>query len=244
LLRPCAPDNAFSNLPRQSTADYLTGCTDANERQFAPGRSVSNVPSTPEALEEAYLKSRFAIDMQDELAKFKVKTETEKMDQEAFRKAVLDDKKRGVSKKSPYTLGYTGQIWSLTKRQFQQRLQDRFQLVTSFTLSTVLALVLGGAYFALPLTAQGAFTRGGVIFAASLTIALDAFGEVSTLLIYHRRSLSAGASFHFKYSAAVSCESKRLTAYTAPPRSPSQICSPICHSQPSACSSTTSVDRL
>ena len=35
----------FKSLPRQSTPDYLTGCTDPNERQFAPGRSELDVPS-------------------------------------------------------------------------------------------------------------------------------------------------------------------------------------------------------
>lgn len=64
-------------------------------------------------------------------------TETEKMDQEEFRNAVLQDKKKGVSKKSPYTLSYWGQIWALTRRQFRLRLQDRFQLYTSFLTSTV-----------------------------------------------------------------------------------------------------------
>ncbi|KAI0031252.1 ABC-2 type transporter-domain-containing protein [Vararia minispora EC-137] len=193
----------FRSLPRQSTADYLTGCTDPNERQFAPGRDASNVPSTPEALEQAYLKSSFAADMFDELEKYVIKMETEKEDQEAFRKAVLDDKKRGVSKKSPYTLGYTGQIWALTKRQFQQRLQDRFQLITSFTLSTILALVLGGAYFSLPLTAQGAFTRGSVIFAAMLVSALDAFGELPTQ-ITGRRILRKQASYCLYRPSALS----------------------------------------
>ena len=131
--------------------------------------------------------------------------ENEKVDQEAFRQAVLEDKKRGVSKKSPYTLGYTGQVWALTKRQFQQRLQDRFQLITSFTLSTVLALVLGGAYFHLPLTAQGAFTRGSVIFAAMLTSALDAFGEVrSKTPLCMFAMLITLSSFRFRSLAAAS----------------------------------------
>ena len=35
----------YKSLPRQSTADYLTGCTDPNERQFAPGCSAADVPS-------------------------------------------------------------------------------------------------------------------------------------------------------------------------------------------------------
>ena len=127
----------YKSLPRQSTADYLTGCTDPNERQFAPGRSSDNVPSTPEELEEAFLKSSLAAELRDSLQKYRALMETEKEDQIAFREAVAADKKRGVSKKSPYTVGFWGQVSALTKRQFQMRMQDRFQLVTSYCLSTV-----------------------------------------------------------------------------------------------------------
>ncbi|KAF4611748.1 hypothetical protein D9613_004069 [Agrocybe pediades] len=168
----------YQSLPRQSTADYLTGCTDPNERRFAPGRSASDTPSTPKDLEEAYLRSSYARDNFDSLEKYKLYMETEKSDQEAFRAAVAADKKKGVSQKSPYTLGYTGQIKALTVRQFQQKLQDRFQLFTSFSLSIILGIVIGAAYFKQPLTSNGAFTRGGVIFAALLTTCLDAFGEM------------------------------------------------------------------
>lgn len=127
----------YKPLPRQSTADYLTGCTDPNERQFAPGRSARDTPSTPEGLENAFLNSTYARDLEDTLEKYKRQMETEKADQEAFRAAVAADKKKGVSKKSPYTLGFTGQVRALVIRQFQQKIQDRFQLVTSMTLSTV-----------------------------------------------------------------------------------------------------------
>lgn len=127
----------YKPLPRQSTADYLTGCTDPNERQFAPGRSAYDVPSTPEALESAFLTSPLARAMEDDLAKYKVAQDMEKRDQEAFRQAVLADKKKGVSKKSPYTIGFIGQVKALAIRQFQMRLQDRFQLTTSYTLSIV-----------------------------------------------------------------------------------------------------------
>ncbi|KAK1229304.1 ATP-binding cassette transporter snq2 [Marasmius sp. AFHP31] len=168
----------YKSLPRQSTADYLTGCTDPNERQFAPGRSEKDVPSGPEALESAFLESKYATDMNDQRQKLKLRMETDKTDQEAFRAAVIADKKKGVSKKSPYTQGFTGQVRALFTRQFTQRLQDRFQLYTSFGLSTVLALVIGGAFFNLPTTSAGGFTRGGVIFVALLTTCLDAFQEM------------------------------------------------------------------
>jgi len=119
----------------------------------------------------------------DTLQKYKGKMETEKRDQEIFRAAVLDDKKRGVSKKSPYTIGFSGQVKSLTIRQFRVRLQDRFQLYTSFGMSTILALIIGGGFFDLPTTAAGGFTRGGVIFSGMLTICLDAFGEMPTQMV-------------------------------------------------------------
>ncbi|KAJ7109815.1 ABC-2 type transporter-domain-containing protein [Mycena epipterygia] len=173
----------YKALPRQSTADYLTGCTDPNERQFAPERSANNTPSTPEALESAFQSSRFCHDLDASREKYKVLMETEKADQEAFRAAVAADKKKGVSKKSPYTLGFTGQVRALTKRQFQMRMQDKFQLYTSFSLSTILGLVLGAAFFNLPLTSAGAFTRGGVIFTALLNTCLDAFGELPSQML-------------------------------------------------------------
>ncbi|KAF8079124.1 ABC-2 type transporter-domain-containing protein [Lyophyllum atratum] len=168
----------YKPLPRQSTADYLTGCTDPNERQFAPGRSAHEVPSSPAGLESAFRLSTQARDGEHDLEKYKLLMETEKADQEAFRDAVAADKKKGVSATSPYTLGFTGQVRALTVRQFQTRVQDRFQLYTSFFLSIVLAFVIGAAYYNQPLTSAGAFTRGGVIFAALLTTCLDAFGEM------------------------------------------------------------------
>jgi ATP-binding cassette, subfamily G (WHITE), member 2, SNQ2 len=122
----------YRSLLRQSTADYLTGCTDPNERQFAPGRSDADVPSTPEALEAAFRSSDLASDIADQLSKYKLRMETEKTDQEAFRAAVAEDKKKGVSTKSPYTLGIKDQVMALTHRQFQMRLQDKFQIYTSF----------------------------------------------------------------------------------------------------------------
>ncbi|THG96948.1 hypothetical protein EW026_g4983 [Hermanssonia centrifuga] len=145
----------YKSLPRQSTADYLTGCTDPNERQFAPGRSEDDVPTTPQELEEAFHNSPQASSMLDSLAKYKLFMETEKRDQIAFREAVIADKKRG----------------------------DKFQLVTSFSLSWILAIVIGAAYLNQPLTAAGAFTRGSVIFAALLTCCLDTFGELPAQML-------------------------------------------------------------
>ncbi|KAJ7269337.1 ABC-2 type transporter-domain-containing protein [Mycena haematopus] len=169
----------YQALPRQSTADYLTGCTDPNERQFAPGRSAHDTPSTPEALETAF-QSQFSRTLDDAREKYKMLMETEREDADAFRAAVAADKKKGVSKKSPYTLGFMGQVRALTVRQFQMKMQDKFQLYTSFTLSTVLSIVLGAAFINLPTTSAGAFTRGGQL---KTIPGLEAFGEMPTVML-------------------------------------------------------------
>jgi len=66
--------------------------------------------------------------------------QVDKADQEAFRAAVAADRKKGLTgkgRRSPYTLGFWGQVKALTIRMVQQKLQDRFQLVTSWILSMV-----------------------------------------------------------------------------------------------------------
>ncbi|KAI9458491.1 ABC-2 type transporter-domain-containing protein [Russula earlei] len=173
----------YRSLPRQSTADYLTGCTDPNERQFASGRSEKDVPSTPEALEAAFQTSDLALDVADELEKYKLRMETEKEDQEAFRAAVADDKKKGVSSRSPYTLGLKDQVVALTRREFQKRLQDKFYIYTSFGFMTGLAFFIGGCYYSLTPTSAGAFTRGSVLFVALLVSSFDAFVEMPAQMI-------------------------------------------------------------
>ena len=130
-------DIGYRSLPRQSTADYLTGCTDPNERRFAPGRSAADVPSSAEALEEVFCRTPYANEMRLSLGKYKNVMETQNHHQLEFREAVAADKKRCVSKKSPYTVGFLGQVKALVKRNFQTRMQDRFQLITDYTLSTV-----------------------------------------------------------------------------------------------------------
>ncbi|EPQ60137.1 hypothetical protein GLOTRDRAFT_67504 [Gloeophyllum trabeum ATCC 11539] len=192
----------YAPLPRQSTPDYLTGCTDPNERLYAPGRSAADVPSTPEALEAAFLASEYGRDLRATLEDYKIYMEKEKRHQEEFRAAVAADKKKGVSKKSPYTVGFRGQVMALTKRQFQMRLQDKFQLVTSFTLSTILALVIGAAYFDLPTTSAGAFTRGSVMFAAMLTVCLDCFGEMPVQMM-GRPIMKKQTAYSFYRPAAI-----------------------------------------
>ncbi|KAG8920759.1 hypothetical protein FRC00_009551, partial [Tulasnella sp. 408] len=120
----------FVDRPREATADYLTACTDPNERQAQPG---ANPPGSPAELEAAFRSSKYYQAMVDEREEYRMRIAKEdNREQEDFRTAVVEAKKSNVSTTSPYTLGLLAQVWILTKRQFYLQLQDRFELFTSF----------------------------------------------------------------------------------------------------------------
>lgn len=118
----------FLDLPRQTTADYLSGCTDPNERRFQEGRDESNVPSTPEAMEEAYRKSAIYARMMADKDEYKTQMQAEEKDREQFRSAVMDQKHRGVGKKSPYTVNFFSQVMAIAHRQTLLKFQNKFDV--------------------------------------------------------------------------------------------------------------------
>lgn len=84
----------YQDLPRQTTADYLTGCTDLNERRFAEGKDAKSVPSSPEGMEKAYRESEiYQREIAEKEAYQKLHTETSEARDE-FRQAVAEQKHR------------------------------------------------------------------------------------------------------------------------------------------------------
>lgn len=153
----------FAPKPRQTTPDYLTGCTDVFERDFAEGRDASNVPSTPDQLEEAFRKSSHWERLGNEIEEYRRAIEAEEEAHEEFLKAVKEDKKK-QSRKSVYTVPYYYQVWALCKRQFRLRLQDVLVLIVGWFSTLTIACLMGSMYLRQPETTRGAFNRGGVIF--------------------------------------------------------------------------------
>ncbi|KAG8926047.1 hypothetical protein FRC00_003339, partial [Tulasnella sp. 408] len=171
----------FKDMPRQATADYLTACTDPNERQPQPG---ANPPSTPEDLETAFRNSKYYQAMVDDRDEYRMRIAKEdNREQEDFRTAVLEAKKSNVSRTNPYTLSFLAQVWILTRRQFFLQLQDRFHIYTSFGIAIGIAIVLGATFYSLPDTTSGGFTKGSVMFNAMIMTCLDAFGEMPTQMV-------------------------------------------------------------
>lgn len=173
----------FKEKPRQTTPDYLTGCTDEYEREYATGRGPENAPSTPEALVEAFDKSKYSTLLQNEMQNYRDDVEKQKQMFDDFQLAHKEAKRRHTGSKSVYSIPYYLQIWALMQRQFILKWQDRFTLTTSWGTSIIIAIVIGTVWLKQPDTSAGAFTRGGVLFIAFLFNAFNAFAELAACFL-------------------------------------------------------------
>lgn len=171
----------FLPRPRQTTPDYVTGCTDEFERDYSDGFSPRNAPHSPETLADAFEKSKFAERLQNEMSEYKARLETETAKHDDFRAAVQESKRRGA-KRSVYSVGFQQQVWALMKRQFVLKLQDKLGLTLSWIRSIVIAVVLGTLYLNLQHTSASAFSKGGLLFISLLFNAFQAFSELGSTM--------------------------------------------------------------
>lgn len=172
----------FKEKPRQTSPDFLTGCTDEFEREYADGRTAENAPHSPDTLAQAFNQSKFATLLNEEMTTYRKTIAEDKQRQEDFVTAVHDSKRKGASK-SVYSVPYYLQVWALMQRQFLIKWQDKFSLVVSWITSITIAIVLGTVWLNLPKTSAGAFTRGGLLFISLLFNAFQAFSELASTMI-------------------------------------------------------------
>lgn len=150
----------YEPKPRQTTPDYLTGCTDEFERDIAQGQDPEKVPQTAEAMAAAYKASSIQRDVLAEIKAYKEELAANSEVREHFVAAVAEQKRKHTPHKSVYSIPFYRQVFALQKRQFQLKLQDWFTLATALTTQIVCAVLVGTLFMNLPLTSDGAFTRG------------------------------------------------------------------------------------
>ncbi|KAH9884061.1 ABC-2 type transporter-domain-containing protein [Xylariomycetidae sp. FL2044] len=171
----------FLPRPRQTTPDYVTGCTDEFERRYSDGYSPANAPHSPETLSEAFEKSPFAERVKTEMADYKGRLAQETDKHEDFQVAVRESKRSGA-KTSVYSVGFHLQVWALMKRQFALKLQDKLGLSLSWFRAIIIAIVLGTLYYDLGQTSADAFSKGGLLFISLLFNAFQAFSELGSTM--------------------------------------------------------------
>ncbi|GAB1215708.1 hypothetical protein ATERTT37_004902 [Aspergillus terreus] len=173
----------FKEKPRQTTPDYLTGCTDPFEREFKDGRSADDVPSTPDALVAAFEKSVYNERLTREMQEYRDKIQDEKHIYDEFEIANREAKRKFTPKSSVYSVPFYLQVRALMQRQFLIKWQDKFALTVSWITSTGVAIILGTVWLKSPETSAGAFTRGGLLFTSVLFNGFQAFAELASTMM-------------------------------------------------------------
>lgn len=192
----------FRSKPRQTTPDYLTGCTDPFEREFQDGRSADNVPSTPEALANAFNESIYSKQLEEEMKAYRAQVQHRKQVFDDFELANQEAKRKLTPKSSVYSIPLHIQIWALIQRQFLIKWQDKFALTVSWITSTGIAIILGTVWLKQPKTSAGAFTRGGLLFISMLFNGFQAFAELASTML-GRAIVNKHRSFTFYRPSAL-----------------------------------------
>lgn len=192
----------FREKPRQTTPDYLTGCTDPFEREFKDGRNPENVPSTPEALASAFETSSHSKKLDEEMKAYRSRIQYEQKVFDDFEIANQESKRKHTPKSSVYSIPLYLQIWALVQRQFLIKWQDKFALTVSWITSTGIAIILGTVWLKQPKTSAGAFTRGGLLFISMLFNGFQAFSELASTML-GRAIVNKHRSFTFYRPSAL-----------------------------------------
>lgn len=104
-------------------------------------------------MEAAYLESDIRKREMKKLEGYEALVAKEKSIEDEFRTAVLEDKNKGVGKKSNYTVPFYTQVYALWIRQMQVVLGDRLDIFVSFATAIAIALIVGSCFLDLPETA-------------------------------------------------------------------------------------------
>ena len=192
----------FKEKPRQTTPDYLTGCTDSFEREYKDGMSDANAPSDAASLVRAFDESIYSTRLSEEIRAYKQQLVDEKAVFADFEAAHEDAKQSHTGKSSDYAISFHTQVWVLMQRQFLLKWQDKSSLAVSWITSIGLAIILGTVYLDSPQTSVGAFPRGGLLFTSVLFNSFQALAELASTMM-GRDILSKHRAYAFHRPSAL-----------------------------------------
>ena len=162
-------DLGFYCPERQTTADFLTACTDPVERRFRAGFE-SKVPKTSEELEAAFKRSPNYQQVLREVQQYETELQASNFTPaKEFEETVQQAKShRTVSKHSAYTVSFPRQVLACLRREFWLLWGDTTTLYTKIFIIISCGLIIGSLFYGEDLNSQGTFSRGGALFISIL----------------------------------------------------------------------------
>ncbi|KAI9095938.1 ABC-2 type transporter-domain-containing protein [Phlyctochytrium arcticum] len=167
---------------RKVTPDFLTGITEIAERDVQKGWT-GPVPTTAEDFERAFLASKIWQEMNREREALDTAMAAEKRG-EMFGQQVTKNKEvvgRYDLIKSQYTTSLAQQFKACIKRE-EALMKGNVALIGRLVFDTIMAIVVGSAFFRLENNPAGTFSKGGAIFFGILYNCLGAMASVPVVI--------------------------------------------------------------
>lgn len=140
----------FVRTNGQTSAEFLSYVTDPKHRQATPGSAAANMHTAAD-FAASFKSSQYYTDLIREIHESLSRSQTQV------------DTLKGTSS---FNLSYALQIWECLLREIQlvrgQIIIHYFKWITTI----ILCLIIGSEYYDVSTDAQGAFTRGGLLFFA------------------------------------------------------------------------------
>lgn len=163
--------------PRQPTAEFLTAVTDPNGRK--PFKGMENqVPRTAGQFREYWLHSPEYAALLLEIDEYNKSHSSEAKKDEVL---LVMKQQRGRSQRlqSHYVTNYYQQIKTCCTRSYQNLLNDKTYTVIQISTVVIQALVVGSVFYGSDESVDGAFSRSGVMYTATLFMSIIAMAEMS-----------------------------------------------------------------
>ncbi|KAE8394416.1 ABC-2 type transporter-domain-containing protein [Aspergillus alliaceus] len=195
----------FECPERQTTPDFLTSMTSAQERRVKPGYE-HKAPRSPEEFASRWRESEQRLSLLKEIEENKVGYgEVQHLKNQ--RKNSSTNSGTNHKYRSPYTLPYWRQTELCLWRGWRRLLADPEFTIAQLLFNFIVSLVLGSMFYNMRADTSSFYYRGGVIFFALLFNAFASQLEVLTLYAerptvekhnryaFYRQSAQATASF-------------------------------------------------
>lgn len=162
-----------------SVSDFLTAVTAPRERRIRSDFS-GQVPSTTNDFVQAYQRSDICHRMQQEVQQHLSDSAALKQEVDDTLAIVQREKHKRVSKSQPYTVSLARQVQVALKREFQQRMADKFTFWAQQLTTVVMAFIVGSAFYDLAETTSSLFLRGGAALLAFIFPSMLALAETTS----------------------------------------------------------------
>jgi ATP-binding cassette, subfamily G (WHITE), member 2, PDR len=191
----------FYCLPRQTTADFLTSLTNPEECRPRPGFE-GKVPRTADEFARVWRDSEERKELLKEIEQFNGEFPEDGEHLQKFRQA--RSKVQAKGSQAPYTLSIPMQIRLCLRRAYQRFVADISTFFTVVISNFILALVISSIFYNLAPTTSSFYSRGALIFFATLINAFASSLEI--LQIYEQRPIvekHTRMAFYHPFSEAI-----------------------------------------